>query len=350
MPERKASLRDAVRAWGGLLLITALCFGLFYIGRHNIPSSRIQRFCIILAGVFLIGLIFISIPNCWYANCLSIMNLMCGVTAMYLMVEYSGQIPPQHPDELLRHPPVLSHTRIMLYKKELVLLLVFIGQFFDLFDGRAAEQWGSTPKGEYFDDVADGTSFGFTIGALIFVSTENRVVGLFAGATHAISTLYRLVRFIVEKHKAGQTGGVLQFDGMPSPAAALLLGSGVIVFSRFGKPGDLAIAALTALSSALQVSWTPYPHLSRAFFAWVPRRMLTLWFIAGVIGATVCTAFHRVWVPVFAVHVLVIIYAISPLIKGWPLFSSPALISVLEALWLRSKDGSRYLNKMAKQE
>ena len=45
---------------------------------------------------------------------------------------------------------------------------VLIGQFADLFDGRAADKWGSTPHGEIFDDVADFTSFGLATGLFVF--------------------------------------------------------------------------------------------------------------------------------------------------------------------------------------
>ena len=81
---------------------------------------------------------FKLIPNYWYANILSLMNLVCGLAGCWVI--------------LTGRPPVYA------------LGLVFLGQFLDLFDGRAAERWGSTPKGEVFDDVADGTSFGLTVG------------------------------------------------------------------------------------------------------------------------------------------------------------------------------------------
>ncbi|KAG9396432.1 CDP-diacylglycerol---serine O-phosphatidyltransferase [Carpediemonas membranifera] len=311
-------------------MIGSLFISLFYIGKNNIPDDRIIRFTIIFVGTILSALIFsFLIPNCWYANCLSIMNMSCGLAGVYIMTAYE-------PGELL-------------FQKEAVFLLIFIGQFFDLFDGRAAEQWGSTPKGEYFDDVADGTSFGFTIGVLIFVATNNRIMGLIGGTMHGVCTFYRLIRFIVEKHRAGQTGGALRFDGMPSPAAAIVMGSGSIILSRFGFVGDILIIALATLSSYLQVSWVVYPHLSRAFFAWVPRRMLMAWFVGGTIGGLFFTALRMVWVPVLFIHCISVAYMLTPYLSKVMWLRHPVIIRLLEIFWLRSKDGSRYLNKLEKE-
>lgn len=66
---------------------------------------------------------FKIIPNYWYANILSILNLVCGLAGIVVI--------------LLGKPTIYAFG------------LVFLGQFLDLFDGRAAERWGSTPRGRY---------------------------------------------------------------------------------------------------------------------------------------------------------------------------------------------------------
>ena len=131
-------------------------------------------FCAALAFC---SLAFKLIPNYWYANILSLMNLLCGVVGCWVV--------------LTGRPPAYA------------LGLVFLGQFLDLFDGRAAERWGSTPQGEVFDDVADGTSFGLTIGLVTATSFAHLWVGVAVGGLYLAAVAYRLVRFVVEKRKAG---------------------------------------------------------------------------------------------------------------------------------------------------
>ena len=125
-------------------------------------------------------------------------------------------------------------------------------------DGRAAQRWGSTPKGEVFDDVADGTSFGLTVGLIIATSFSNLWVGVVIGGLYLAAVVYRLVRFLVEKRKAGITGGVTTFSGMPSPAGALIAGVTCVLI-----PG-LVSGLVVIATSLLMVSRVPYAHFGRA--------------------------------------------------------------------------------------
>ncbi len=77
------------------------------------------------------------IPDMWYANNLTLANFLCGLAALWSV--HAG------------HP--LG-----------AFVLVFLGQFFDLFDGRLARIFGSPRHGHMFDDIPDGTSFGIAIG------------------------------------------------------------------------------------------------------------------------------------------------------------------------------------------
>ncbi|MFO7981975.1 MAG: CDP-alcohol phosphatidyltransferase family protein [Desulfuromonadales bacterium] len=186
------------------------------------------------------SLAFKLIPNYWYANILSLMNLVCGLAGCWLVL--SGR------------PPAYA------------LGLVFLGQFLDLFDGRAAERWGSTPQGELFDDVADGTSFGLTIGLVVAASFVHRWVGVAIGGLYLAAVAYRLVRFVMEKRKAGIAGGVLTFSGMPAPAGALLVGSACLLVS-----GDAMRGVIVAATSLLMVSRIPYAHFGRAVLPKIPK-------------------------------------------------------------------------------
>ncbi len=165
-----------------------------------------------------------------------------------------------------------------------------------------------------------------------------------------MTTLYRLVRFIVEKHKAGVTGGVLHFAGMPSPASAVIMGAYSILLPPLGPLGDVLLLALCALSSALAVSRVQYPHMSRAFFAWVPRRMLWTWFVLGSITMLASTALHIVWVPIAMIAAIVTSYMLSPWLGRMELLGHPTLLAILEACYLRDKNGSRYINSLKRKQ
>ncbi len=132
MARKPATRKDGIVAVSYLVVIALILTVIFYLGHLNIPADRTVRFVMIFGLFTLIGGLFLAIPNCWYANVLSIMNLCCGLTGIFLMYNF--------------------RSADMLYLHEAVFCLIFLGQFFDLFDGRAAEHWGSTPKGELFDD------------------------------------------------------------------------------------------------------------------------------------------------------------------------------------------------------
>ncbi len=162
-----------------LLVVLLIVVGLVWIyGPLPFLGRTIQPLLGICTGLAICSTVFKLVPNYWYANILSIMNLFCGLAGCWVVL--SG--------------------RPLVY----ALGLVFLGQFLDLFDGRAAERWGSTPKGELFDDVADGTSFGLTTGLIAAASFSHLWPGIVLGCLYVGATVYRLIRFVVEKRKAGR--------------------------------------------------------------------------------------------------------------------------------------------------
>jgi len=265
-----------------LLSITAVVwiYGQAYDLQHLERTIRpLLAFC---TGLALCSTAFKVIPNYWYANILSLMNLVCGLGGIWVIL--AGQ------------PPVYAFG------------LVFLGQFLDLFDGRAAERWGSTPRGEIFDDVADGTSFGVTVGLIVTTAFGDLRVGVALGALHLVATVYRLVRFVVEKRKAGVEGGVKTFSGMPSPGGALLAGSACLLLGS-----DLAKALLVLASSALMVSRVPYAHFGRAVLPGVPKvaRVLFLAFYLVLLAQGVRRDDYLV--PLAIVFSAAFAYLLSPL-------------------------------------
>lgn len=231
-----------------LVVVLLIVVGLVWIyGPLPVLSRAIQPLLGFCVGLAFFSTAFKLIPNYWYANILSLLNLICGLAGCWVI--FAG------------HPPVYA------------LGLVFLGQFLDLFDGRAAERWGSTPRGELFDDVADGTSFGLTIGLIVTTAFNQLWLGLIIAAIYLAATVYRLARFVIEKRKAGVAGGVATFAGMPSPAGALLAGIASILI-----PSQTIVALVVLLTAGLMVSRVPYAHFGRAILPKVPRvvRVLVL--------------------------------------------------------------------------
>lgn len=235
------------------------------------------------AGLAFCSTAFKIIPNYWYANILSLMNLVCGLAGIGVL--------------LAGYPPVYAFG------------LVFLGQFLDLFDGRAAERWGSTPKGEILDDVADGTSFGLTIGLMVTTSFRSLAWGAALGALHLAATVYRLIRFVVEKRKAGVAGGVETFSGMPSPGGALLAGSACVLLGS-----DLWKGVVVIVTAALMVSRVPYGHFGRAVLPRVPK--IAKVFALAVFLFLLAQGVRRdeYETPLVIVFVAGLVYLVSPLV------------------------------------
>jgi len=266
-----------------LVVVLLIVVGLVWIyGPLPFLARTILPLLGICTGLAFCSTAFKLVPNYWYANILSIMNLLCGLAGCWVV--------------LAGHPLVYA------------LGLVFLGQFLDLFDGRAAERWGSTPQGELFDDVADGTSFGLTTGLIAAASFTHLWVGIVLGGVYVSATVYRLVRFVVEKRKQGVLGGVTTFSGMPSPAAALMVGTTCVLIANDATSG--IIIAVTAL---LMISRVPYAHFGRCILPKIPKvvRVLTL----GTFLFLLALGVHRdhYTVPLLIAFVTAVGYMASPL-------------------------------------
>lgn len=247
---------------------------------------RVNVSALTLYGATFLGffsMFFKVIPNYWYANILSLMNLGCGLAGMVLILAFEA--------------PGLG------------LAAVFVGQFLDLFDGRAADKWGSTPRGELLDDLADGTSFGGTIAILIWYAFSGNLFATFLAGTHFCCTVYRLVRFLKDKKAQGAVTGVKLFSGLPSPAAALIAGTAALI----DLPWWLR-AGLILLSAALMVSKVPYIHFGRVILPAIPKLikaiLLTLILCAVLIGFQTRNDQVLYWT--------VLLFASSYMVLGYP--------------------------------
>jgi CDP-diacylglycerol--serine O-phosphatidyltransferase len=266
-----------------LVVVLLIVVGLVLIyGPLPFLGRTIQPLLGICTGLAICSTVFKLVPNYWYANILSIMNLLCGLAGCWVV--------------LTGHPLVYA------------LGLVFLGQFLDLFDGRAAERWGSTPKGELFDDVADGTSFGLTTGLIAAASFSHQWVGIVLACVYVGATVYRLIRFVVEKRKQGILGGVTTFSGMPSPAAALMVGTTCVFIAN-----DVTSGIIIAVTALLMVSRVPYAHFGRSILPKIPKVVRVL--VLGVFLFVLALGIHRdhYTVPLLIAFATAVGYMVSPL-------------------------------------
>lgn len=280
LPIKAANLFGKAKTFLVVVLLIVLGLVLIYgplpfLGRSIQP---LLGMCTLLAFC---STAFKLIPNYWYANILSLMNLVCGVAGCWVIL--SGR------------PPVYA------------LGLVFLGQFLDLFDGRAAQRWGSTPKGEVFDDVADGTSFGLTVGLIVATSFSNLWIGAAIGGLYLAAVIYRLVRFVVEKRKAGIIGGVTTFSGMPSPGGALIAGVTCVLI-----PGMVS-GLLVIATSLLMVSRVPYAHFGRAILPKIPKVARVLFLGGFLFLLALGVRRDQYLVPLIISFVAALAYLFSPL-------------------------------------
>ena len=212
------------------------------------------------------------IPDVWYANSLTFANFICGLAAIWIVCRYDW------------------FTR--------GFVLIFIGQFFDLFDGRLARKFGSTKRGAFFDDIADATSFGLAVGCIIYrglayyESTVPPWLAALLAMFYTACLLFRLYRFLHPNRP--QIPGV--FQGMPSPAGALLACSAVLVNMKFSHPiSGMISAAVVILASCLMISNIPYLHFGQSLWPNLPRVIKLLLLIVLIIFVNIVLVKKHDW-------------------------------------------------------
>lgn len=176
-----------------------LCFALIIYcalldGAYRIPdfTDQILVACVILS---IASSLFKLISNRFYADILSMLNLVCGVAGIFLL--FQGRY-------------------------VLTAIAILTGQIFDLFDGRIAEKHGGTKFGPWLDDIADMVSFGLCPGLLILMRGGMKLPSLIFGLLYLLAVGFRLWRFLVrDKHDRTLPAGI--FNGLPSPAGAMVV-------------------------------------------------------------------------------------------------------------------------------
>jgi CDP-diacylglycerol---serine O-phosphatidyltransferase len=195
-------------------------------------GNNILLACIILSSA---SVVFKFVPNRLYADILSTLNFICGLTS--LVLTYNG-----------------------FFARAIIIIIV--GQLFDLFDGRMAEKHGGTKYGPYLDDIADFVSFGLAP-AYVMVRTGGTISWLVA-AVYIAGVAFRLVRFVmVDKKRTDLPDGV--FNGLPSPAGAL-----VVLGAALVAPPHI-LWGVACISVGLMVSKIRFAHFGRIILKKVPK-------------------------------------------------------------------------------
>ncbi len=232
---------------------------------------------VLLASIVLsaASVVFKFIPNRLYADILSTLNFICGLTSLYFTYNH---------------------------RFAWAIFVIILGQLFDLFDGRMAEKHGGTVYGPYLDDIADFVSFGLSPAYIIFQSGGS--LAWIFGLIFFSGVAYRLIRFVtVDKKRNDLPEGI--FNGLPSPAGALIVLGAALVF----QPNLLWLIA--TLSVVLMVSHIRFAHFGRVILKEIPRPLFIL--LSAMIIVTIAFILKTKSVHMFGYLILcsVFIYLIA---------------------------------------
>ena len=228
---------------------------------------------ILIASIVLssASIVFKFIPSRLYADILSTLNFICGITSL-----------------------VLTHERRFAW----AILVIITGQLFDLFDGRMAEKHGGTKYGPYLDDIADFVSFGLAPAYVIAQSGGNW--RWYIGLLYLSGVAFRLIRFVtVDKKRTDLPEGV--FNGLPSPAGALIVLGAALV----APPPYLSVFAI--LSAGFMVSHIHFAHFGRIILKRLPKPLFIL--LSSAIIVIIAYLLKSKNVPVFGYLILFSVFA-----------------------------------------
>ena len=224
-----------------------LCFALIIYcslidGGFKIPevADQILYVCIILS---ISSSVFKTISNRFYADILSLLNLLCGIIGVFLV--FQGRY---------------------VY----VAIAILAGQIFDLFDGRMAEKHGGTKFGPWLDDIADLVSFGVCPGLLILSKSNYELPSFLFGILYCVAVGFRLWRYLThDKYDKNLPPGI--FNGLPSPAGAIVVLGACLFWENLW-----IIWSFTFLASLLLISHIKFVHFGRVILKRIPRTFIIL--------------------------------------------------------------------------
>jgi len=203
-------------------------------------SRQMLNLCIILS---ISSIVFKIIPNHFYADILSLLNLFCGIMGIFLV--FQGRY-------------------------AYATMAILAGQIFDLFDGRMAMKHGGTRFGPWLDDIADLVSFGVCPGLLIMLKGNMELPFFILGTLYTLAIGFRLWRFLIhDKNDNSLPPGV--FNGLPSPAGAIAALGACLFCTR-----PWAVMLVICLTAFLLVSHVRFVHFGRVILTRLPRTVIVM--------------------------------------------------------------------------
>ena len=186
---------------------------------------------------------------------------------------------------------------------------IFAGFVLDRIDGTLARRFGvDSPFGAQLDSLCDVLSFGLLPALLLIAPAPPSVTRLAIAMIYLASAIARLSRFTLAATNAPGAdpmprpiiNGDQHYHGLPSPAAAMVVASVVLLeaFGSYGAMFDLAVLAppdlaghgwftilLTIAAAIAMVQPWPYADPPRAFVSgrW-PRLLLVALIAIGVVA------------------------------------------------------------------
>ncbi len=196
-------------------------------------------------------------------------NLMVGVLACAYMIDAGAFVAE----------PARQGLAEDLFTK--AAWLIFIGMLLDGLDGRVARMTNSTSAfGAQLDSLADVVTFGVapaliakTVLGTAFPEIPPRLLFVVC-LVYVVGAAMRLARYNVESERLSREGAqhvTNVFRGLPSPAAAGVLASLLLLRDKYATLGGLesiewGLLAATPLLGVLMISRMPFSHVMNRYF------------------------------------------------------------------------------------
>jgi len=213
---------------------------------------------------------------------LTLGNLVCGFAAIHYCMSaiVTGETDLTVVQKLTLHSQLIES--LLPSFVSVSAFMIVAGMLFDAADGRVARFTQRTSNfGGQLDSLADMVSFGVAPAVLMITLLtrlpDSDLVGLPGRAVWGVAAVYaccaamRLARFNVE-HAEDSTSGHTSFHGLPSPGAALVVASLVILHEllepQLPRTANLLANVLPYMvlgSALLMVSNVRYVHVGNAY-------------------------------------------------------------------------------------
>lgn len=175
-------------------------------------------------------------------------------------------------------------------KYEYAAVAIIISAVLDGLDGRVARLTGSSSKfGVEFDSLSDLIAFGLAPAVLIFTWALRPFgrYGWLAAFLYVVCGALRLARFNVQV----TTVESKRFNGLPIPAAAVLVASTVLMFFYLGRGDDESVRHVTVLVMVYTLAFLMISNVHYYSFKELsPARRMPFRLLVGIIFLLIVVA------------------------------------------------------------